>query len=253
MVGRSRSPWRVVVGGSSRSRTAALCVRRRPGDRAWATRVWIRIPRGAIRVARARRGRKASRARTLARGAAAGGRQRAEPAVWVGVAFGPEGRTAGPPRRGCCSRRRRVDAACAGAGAKGSIARVASAPREPRSWLQSFSPPNTFPRSSRKPLGAGDTRATVSPRALGRADLDHACDANGFEIPILTGAPRALRACGDPRTPKANLGEVTSVRSVASSEKKFNSGESLRGARREDDDDLAPRPRAYPRRNRGRG
>ena len=101
----------VVVGGSSRSRTAALCVRRRPGDRAWATRVWIRIPRGAIRVARARRGRKASRARTLGRGAAAGGRQRAEPAVWVGVAFGPEGRTAGPPRRGCCSRRRRVDAA----------------------------------------------------------------------------------------------------------------------------------------------
>ena len=111
LVGRSRSPWRVVVGGSSRSRTAALCVRRRPGDRAWATRVWIRIPRGAIRVARARRGRKASRARTLGRGAAAGGRQRAEPAVWVGVAFGPEGRTAGPPRRGCCSRRRRVDAA----------------------------------------------------------------------------------------------------------------------------------------------
>ena len=111
MVGRSRSPWRVVVGGSSRSRTAALCVRRRPGDRAWATRVWIRIPRGAIRVARARRGRKVSRERTLGRGAAAGGRQRAEPAVWVGVAFGPEGRTAGPPRRGCCSRRRRVDAA----------------------------------------------------------------------------------------------------------------------------------------------
>jgi hypothetical protein len=111
LVGRSRSPWRGVVGGSSRSRTAALCVRRRPRDRAWATRVWIRIPRGAIRVARARRGRKASRARTLGRGAAAEGRQRAEPAVWVGVAFGPEGRTAGPPRRGCCSRRRRVDAA----------------------------------------------------------------------------------------------------------------------------------------------
>ena len=103
-----------------------------------------------------------------------------------------------------------------GAGAKGSIARVASAPREPQSWRKSFSPPNTrsFSRSSRKPLGAGDTRATVSPRALGRADLDHACDANGFEIPILTGAPRALRACGDPRTPKANLGEVTSVRRV---------------------------------------
>jgi len=30
-----------------------------------------------------------------------------------------------------------------------------------------------------------------------------------------------------------------SLQSVASSEKKFNSGESLRGARREDDDDLA--------------
>ena len=30
---------------------------------------------------------------------------------------------------------------------------------------------------------------------------------------------------------------------VASSEKKFNSGESLRGARREDDDDLAPHVR----------
>ena len=44
-----------------------------------------------------------------------------------------------------------------------------------------------------------------------------------------------------------------STQAVASSEKKFNSGESLRGARREDDDDLATRPRAYPRRNRGRG
>jgi hypothetical protein len=44
-----------------------------------------------------------------------------------------------------------------------------------------------------------------------------------------------------------------SAQSVAPSEKKFNSGESLRGARREDDDVVAPRPRAYPRRNRGRG
>ena len=188
-----------MVGGSSRSRTAALCVRRRPGDRAWATRVWIRIPRGAIRVARARRERKASRGRTLGRGAAAGGRQRAGPAVWVGVAFGPEGRTAGPPRRGCCSRRRRVDAA---ARARRAPSRASRQRPVNRSRGLGRSPPHTFPRSSRKPLGAGDTRATVSPRATCRADLDHACDANGFEIPILTGAPRALRACGDPSNPK---------------------------------------------------
>ena len=174
----------------------------------------------------------------MGRGAAAEGRQRAEPAVWVGVAFGPEGRTAGPPRRGCCSRRRRVDAASR-ARARRAPSRASRQRPVNRGRGFSRSPPQHFPRSSRKPLGAGDTRATVSPRATCRTDLDHACDANGFEIPILTGAPRALRACGDPRTPKANLGEVTSVRSVASSEKKFNSGESLRGARREDDDDLA--------------
>ena len=227
-----------MVGGSSRSRTAALCVRRRPGDRAWATRVWIRIPRGAIRVARARRGRKASRGRTLARGAAAGGRQRAEPAVWVGVAFGPEGRTAGPPRRGCCSRRRRVDAASR-ARARRAPSRASRQRPVNRSRGLGRSPPQHFPRSSRKPLGAGDTRATVSPRALGRADLDHACDANGFEIPILTGAPRALRACGEPPNPKGKPRGGHLSQSVASSEKKFNSGESLRGARREDDDDLA--------------
>jgi hypothetical protein len=216
LVGRSRSPWRVVVGGSSRSRTAALCVRRRPGDRAWATRVWIRIPRGAIRVARARRERKASRGRTLGRGAAAGGRQRAGPAVWVGVAFGPEGRTAGPPRRGCCSRRRRVDAASRARARRAPSRASRQRPVNRSRGVSRSPPPNTrsFSRSSRKPLGAGDTRATVSPRATCRTDLDHACDANGFEIPILTGAPRALRACGDPPTPKANLGEVTSVRRV---------------------------------------
>ena len=42
-------------------------------------------------------------------------------------------------------------------------------------------------------------------------------------------------------------GKGITSQSVASSEEKFNSGESLRGARREDDDVVAPRPRAYPR------